>query len=281
MNSKSLRSLFPLLVAAGVAIVLTLSILSPSGAQDEGKTKVVFIAGKVSHPSGQHEFNAGSIILARALNEQSGLPIDVKVVHNGWPEDESIFDGAKAVVIYSDGNAAHPTNGHEVKMQSLADAGVGIMFMHYAVETSAGEPGERFQKWIGGQYEGGFSVNPHWTATGEPKADHPISRGVPSLTANDEWYYNMRFPQPKTAVDIFGDTPTREKINRYIHWTPEGEKALGTKQTMMWAVERPDGGAASDSRADTGIATGRSKISVDWFSTASSGSRAWKFPSRE
>ncbi|MCB1231135.1 MAG: ThuA domain-containing protein [Verrucomicrobiae bacterium] len=247
MKSPNLRSLLPLALAALAAVVFSLLVLSPAdstGAQGEAKTKkkIVLIAGKKSHPSGQHEFNAGVILLARALNEQSGLPLEVKVVHNGWPEDDSIFEGADAVVIYSDGNGAHPVNGHEAKMQAMADAGVGIMCMHYAVEGSQAPQGENFKKWIGGHYEGGYSVNPHWTATGEPNPDHPISRGVPKLKANDEWYYNMRWAQPKTAVDIFGDAPTREKINRYVHWTPAGEKLLGKKQTMMWAVERPDGG---------------------------------------
>jgi len=54
--------------------------------------------------------------------------------------------------------------------------------------------------------------------------------------------YNMRFAEPKTAQDILTATPTRERINRYVHWTPAGESALGSKQTLMWAVERPDGG---------------------------------------
>ncbi len=247
MKSQNLRSLLPLALAAMAAAVFSLLVLSPSdstGAQGDAKAKkkIVLIAGEVSHPSGQHEFNAGSILLARALNEQSGLPVHVEVVHDGWPEDESVFDGADAVVVYSDGNARHPVNGHEAKMQAMADAGVGMMFMHYAVEGSQPPQGENHKKWIGGHYEGGYSVNPHWTATGEPNPDHSISNGVPNLKANDEWYYNMRWADPKTAVPIFGDTPTREKINRYVHWTPAGEKQLGKKQTMMWAVERPDGG---------------------------------------
>lgn len=211
-------------------------------AQENEPTKIVLIAGKQSHPSGQHEFNAGAIILARALNEQSGLPVNVEVVHDGWPEDESVFDGAKAVIIYSDGNARHPVAGHEEKMDSMIEKGMGLMHMHYAVEVPAGEQGEYFKKWLGGHYESGFSTNPHWTADVELDNDHPISRGVPGFSANDEWYYNMRFADPKTATDILTGVPTREKINRYIHWTPAGEKGLGKKQTMMWAVERPDGG---------------------------------------
>lgn len=209
---------------------------------DDTKTRIVLIAGQVSHPSGQHEFNAGCILLARALNEQSSQPVHVEVVHNGWPEDESVFDGAKAVVIYSDGNDRHPTKGHEEKMEEMVSKGVGMMCMHYAVEVPAGDRGNYFKKWIGGHYEAGFSCNPHWTASVERKSDHPIASGVPGFKANDEWYYNMQFAEPKTATDILHSVPTRENINRYIHWTPAGEKLLGSQQTLMWAVERNDGG---------------------------------------
>lgn len=223
--------------------LLLTSLCCLSGATaDDAKTKIVLIAGQVSHPSGQHEFNAGTILLARALNEQCGLPVHVDVVHNGWPEDESIFDGAKAVVIYSDGNDRHPTKEHEEKLDDMISKGVGMMCMHYAVEVPAGERGTYFKKWIGGHYESGFSCNPHWTAALDTKSDHPIAKGVPGFRANDEWYYNMRFAEPQTAVDILTSTPTRDNINRYIHWTPAGEKALGSKQALMWAVERTDGG---------------------------------------
>lgn len=181
MNTKDLRSLLPLALASLAALAFSLLVLSPPDmtVAEDGRKRIVLIAGEKSHPSGQHEFNAGAILLARALNEQSGLPVEVKVVHNGWPEDESVFDGANAVVIYSDGNAKHPVNGHEAKMEAMANAGVGFMFMHYGVEVPPGESGERFKRWIGGHYEGGFSVNPHWTADAEPKTDHPVSRGVP------------------------------------------------------------------------------------------------------
>lgn len=204
--------------------------------------KIVLIAGPVSHPSGQHEFNAGSLLLAQALNEQSGLPLHVEVVHNGWPEDESVFDDIDALVIYSDGNDRHPTKGHEDKVDTLADRGVGIMLMHYAVEVPPGPRGDYFRKWIGGHYEAGFSCNPHWTAVLDPAADHPITSGVPKFRANDEWYYNIRFPKQRTTVDVLSAVPTRERINRYIHWTPAGQKALGTRQILMWSIERKDGG---------------------------------------
>jgi len=230
-------------LATGAAMVSLTSCGKPSPeAEASSPTKIIFIAGLPSHPSGQHEFFAGATILARCLNEQSELPVQVEVVRNGWPENEAIFDGAKAVIIYSDGNAKHPVNGHEEKMDALVKSGVGLMHMHYGVEVPPGPQGEYFKSWIGGHYEAGFSTNPHWTAAVELNEDHPISTGVPGFSANDEWYYNIRFADPKAASDILTGVPSRERINRYIHWTPAGEKGLGKKQTMMWAVERPDGG---------------------------------------
>ena len=230
-------------LATGVALFTLTSCGKPTAETASSEpTKIVFIAGLPSHPSGQHEFFAGATILSRCLNEQSRLPVQVEVIRNGWPEDETIFDGAKAVIIYSDGNAKHPVNGHEEKMDALVKSGVGLMHMHYGVEVPAGPRGEYFKSWIGGHYESGFSANPHWTAAVELNKEHPISCGVPGFNANDEWYYNIRFADPKTASDILTGTPTRERINRYIHWNPHAEKLLGKKQTMMWAVERPDGG---------------------------------------
>lgn len=224
------------------AILALLTLSCTTVADDAAKTKIVLIAGPVSHPSGQHEFNAGCIILARALNDQSGLPVNVEVVHNGWPKDVSVFEGAKAVVIYSDGNDRHPTKGHEKELDAMVDDGMGIMCMHYAVEVPAGTRGKYFTKWIGGHYEAGFSCNPHWTAPLEPNGEHPIANGVPGFPANDEWYYNIRFPEKKSALDVLTSVPTRDRINRYIHWTPAGEKKLDKRQSLMWAIERKDGG---------------------------------------
>ncbi len=226
--------LFTALAFAGV-------LLSGTAAATES-ARIVMIAGEPSHPSGQHEFNAGTILLARALSEQSGLPLKVDVVHNGWPEDESILEGAAAIVIYSDGNDRHPTFGHEEVIDHLTGQGVGLMCMHYAVEVPAGPRGAMFKKWIGGHYEAGFSCNPHWTATVTPTPEHAIAQGVSTFKANDEWYYRMRWAEPETAIGLLTATPTRERINRYIHWTPVGEEALESTQTLMWAVERPDGG---------------------------------------
>jgi hypothetical protein len=206
------------------------------------KTKIVIIAGAKSHPSGQHEFAAGSRLLARALNEQSGLDVQAVVVNNGWPKDEKVLEGAKAIICYADGGPKHPFAAQLDKVDALAKAGVGIMCMHYGVEVVPSQAGAEFTRWIGGFYEGGYSVNPHWDADMQPNKDHPISRGVQPVKAHDEWYFRMRFPEPMTATPLMQATPTRALIKRYIHWNDSAEPELGKPQTMMWGLQRPDGG---------------------------------------
>ena len=47
---------------------------------------------------------------------------------NGWPSDESIFEGADAVVIYADGGGRHPAlQGNNLeKLGKLMKTGAGF-----------------------------------------------------------------------------------------------------------------------------------------------------------
>lgn len=59
----------------------------------------------------------------------------------------------------------------------MADSGVGIGCIHYAVEIPKGEPGNALLDLIGGYFETDWSVNPHWNASFKlPK--HAITRGI-------------------------------------------------------------------------------------------------------
>ena len=203
---------------------------------------IVFLAGGRSHGPGEHEFNAGCQLLAKAINEQSGLGLKATVV-SGWPKDETILDGIKCLVIYADGTSV--VGKGWAKVDELAKKGTGIVFMHYAVHPDAKDGEKYYRPWIGGAFETGWSVNPHWVADLKALPNHSVARGVNGLVqAYDEFYYNMRFPADRSKVlDLVTAVPTRENVKKYINlWNEHGVDGLGKVQTLMWGIERADGG---------------------------------------
>ena len=228
-----MRTLIALLFIASVAV-----------AQDK---KLVLVAGKQSHGPGDHEFRAGSMLLQKCL---AGFPgLKVEVVSNGWPQDEAVFEGATAVVCYADGGGGHPfVQGDRLKtVDGWAKKGVGIGFMHYGVEVLKDKGGAEFKDWIGGHYEHMFSCNPMWSPDYKTFPDHPVARGVKPFSTNDEWYMNIRFrDDPKGIVPILSAKPS-DQVRKGPYVYPKGPyehvvAAAGREETMMWVVERADGG---------------------------------------
>lgn len=207
----------------------------------DAANKIVFLAGAPSHGPNEHEFRAGCLLLAKRLNE-SGLNVQAEVV-SGWPSDEKVLDDAKALIIYADGT--YVVGKGWAKVDQMAKSGVGLMFMHYAVHPDAAEGEKYYRPWIGGAFETDFSVNPHWVADLEAMPNHPISRGVETLVeAYDEFYYGIRFPADRSKIlDLVTATPDRQRMKQYINlWNQNGVDGLDKKQTLMWGIERPDGG---------------------------------------
>ena len=231
-----------------LAVPLFLALLCPilmSAKKDEEVKHIVFIAGNRSHGPGEHEFYAGCTLLAKALNEQSGLKVKATVVRADWPrEHRDVVASADTIVIYADHVSAHA--GQWEFLDDLAKKGVGMVFMHYAVHPSP-QIGEKYYRpWIGAAMESGYSVNPHWVADLSIIKDHEIGNGVSreAITCLDEWYYHMRFIEDREKVlDLFTAVPTRKNMHRYINmWNKNGVDGLDKPQTLMWGYERPSGG---------------------------------------
>ncbi len=226
---------------------LLLACLLLAAASAGAETKILLIAGKQSHGPGDHEFRAGTLILARCLAAAPG--VTVNVASNGWPGSAYAFAGVKAVVVYADSGGGHPAiqENRLRQMQDLAARGVGLGFMHYGVEVPAGDPGEAFKEFIGGHYEHQFSVNPMWTPQFETFPDHPVARGVRPFAVLDEWYFNLRFREDMAGVTpILVATPSEQVRGGPYVWPrgpyPHIVEAKGRPETMMWVRERPDGG---------------------------------------
>ena len=182
----------------------------------EERKKIVMIAGPPSHPSGQHEFNAGVKLLARRLQKLDS--VIVAPYHNGWPGDPTALDNADAIIVYADGQKRHPLLAHLKTVDRLMRQGVGLMCMHYAVHVAPGTEGDFFNRWIGGFYETGFSSNPHWTADLVAAEDHPITRGIEPASIYDEWYFNIRFRDKQKGVTTILQAKPDEKARAINGW---------------------------------------------------------------
>ncbi|MDA8805985.1 ThuA domain-containing protein [Opitutales bacterium] len=161
--------------------------------------KVVFVAGPKSHGFFAHEHAAGCKLLAEHL-EAANLGIKTVVVTGGFPQDQSVFNDADAVVVACDGGVRHLLNKNLKEFDEVMKRGVGLACIHYGVETTKGPAGDHFLKWIGGYFEPYWSVNPVWNAAFKLLPSHPITQGVMPFTMQDEWYYHMRFREATSAI---------------------------------------------------------------------------------
>ena len=150
--------------------ILIITILAvPAFAKNK---KIVFLADRGKNAK-THAHESGNELLADAL-EKSELGFDTSL-YKGWPSDSKAFDGADCVVIFCNGGKGHLVMNHLDQFEKLIDAGVGFVFMHYAVEVPKGRAGDLMLKAMGGYFETHWSVNPHWTAVFKTLPEHPIT----------------------------------------------------------------------------------------------------------
>jgi hypothetical protein len=243
-HSQSLLSRRRFLGASAAAVG---ALAVPSAFAADAPRKLVMLAGKPSHGPLEHEFNAGVHVLAKCLAKVPGL--EVAHYPGGWPDNEKAFAGASGIFLYADGGPGHPfiQQDHLSVIGDFVGRGVGLMCAHYAVEVPRDKGGKEFLDWLGGSYEHEWSCNPMWSPEYADFPKHPVTRGVKPFSVKDEWYFNMRFrPDMKGVTSILTAKPSDAvRDGPYVY--PKGpykhvQEAKGRAETMMWAVERPDGG---------------------------------------
>jgi type 1 glutamine amidotransferase len=200
-------------------------------------TKIVLVAGRPSHGPGDHEFFAGCAILMKLLQQTPGVA--VVMARDGWPKNPKTFENAKAVVFYMDGGGGHPIiqKDHKEIVGKLMDDDVGFVNLHYAVEYPKSHS-DHVLAWLGGYYETGYSINPHWKADFKSMPEHPITRGVKPFDIQDEWYFNIRFsPESKNVTPILKAIPPDK-----VRGTPAAKEHPGRSEVVAWTFERASGG---------------------------------------
>ena len=205
--------------------------------------KVLLIAGPPSHGYGAHEHYAGLNVLAESMRSATDQ-VGVEVV-KGWPAKAKL-DAADGIVIYCDGGRRHIAFEHRDEVRELLQRGGGLVALHYAVEMLPDESGDDWTELLGGHFQTDKSVNPHWVASFDSFPDHPIARGVKPFSADDEWYFNLRFAETG-VTPILSAVPPPETMRRedgHHSGNPEVRMkvAAGESMTLAWAYEPPFGG---------------------------------------
>ncbi len=229
------------LLIASLALCLALPTLAAD-------TKIIFIAGRPSHGPLSHEHRAGCLLLAKSLAAVKGVVTEVHT--NGWVSDEKVFEGAAAIVVYSDGGGGHPfLSGDRLqKIGALMQKGVGLGALHYAVEPVTAKGNAEFRDWMGGCFETHWSVNPHWDGDFKTFPKHPVTSGVKPFKTNDEWYFHMRFRDGmKDVTPILSAIAPASTMNRgdgSHSGNPAVREAVksGVPQHVMWTATRAGGG---------------------------------------
>ena len=191
-----------------------------------GMTKIVLVAGSFSKGHGKHEYFAGCAMFMNLLKQTPGIaPV---MAAEGWPRNEKIFEGAKAIVFYLDGGGKQPylTPERMALIDKLMAQGVGMVQLHQTIDYPA-EHTEHMLKWIGGVYVPGSSARGHWDGDFKDFIEHPITRGVSPFKENDGFLYKLKFARGVTPV---------------LRSRSPKERLTGTDDVIAWTYQRPDGG---------------------------------------
>jgi hypothetical protein len=212
---------------------ITLSFFCLSVAQAQPR-RIVLVAGETAKvdTTGHHDYLAGCKCLETLLHQTP--MVKATQVTEGWPTDETVFDGASAVVFYTDGGGKQAflnTPQRVAKIQSMVDAGTGLVMIHQAVDFPESFA-KQAQSWLGGIYLDGKSGRGHWDSKHVDFPSHPISRGVTPWEINDGWLNKIAF------VDAMqGITPLVWSGKEYA-----GSRAGLDGDVVAWAYSRPSGG---------------------------------------
>ncbi len=203
---------------------------------DPHLAKIVVIAGVPSNRPGQHEYFAGCALMTGWLKQNAGIwPV---LVANGWPQNESVLDGARAIVVYADGGTKLPflEPARMAKMRALMDKGAGFVMLHQSVDVPEAQASE-VESWLGGAWTKDIGCRGHWDMEFSGFAPHPILRGVEPFAAPlDGWLYNLHFADHGVTPLLTGAVPDKSRS------TADAKAHNGRAETIGWAYERPNGG---------------------------------------
>lgn len=202
---------------------------------DPKLAKIVLLAGSVSNKAGQHEYFAGCAMMMNWLKQTPGVwPV---IVADGWPKNEAILDGAKAVVVYADGGPKLPflDPARWEKMRGLMNKGAGLVMLHQSVDVPEANA-EEIKSWLGAVFQKDIGSRGHWDMEFSEFPKHAVTRGVTAFAAPfDGWLFNLHFA-PGAVPVLSGAVPDKNRS------TADAKAHAGRAEVIAWAYERANGG---------------------------------------
>jgi trehalose utilization protein len=208
-------------------------------APDAKLAKIVILAGGPGNKPGHHEYFAGSALLMKWLKQTPGVwPV---MARDGWPKNEKIFEGAKAVVYYGDGGGKQPflqPDRWKLLGDLIEKKGAGFVLLHQSVDFPE-DHADRIKSWLGGVWTKDIGCRGHWDMEFKNIPEHAITRGVKPMvaTGGDGWLYNLRFADKITPL-LTAPVPDKSRS------TDDAKAHTGRDEIIAWAYERPGGGRA-------------------------------------
>ena len=193
---------------------------------DPKAAKIVLVAGSGYFKAGEHDYVAAAAVLADLLRQTPGV---APVVALDWPQKPDTFANAKAVVFFFDGAEKHAAikGDRLAQVRKLADAGVGIVQFHQAVDYPK-DFGDRAGGWAGAAWEKGVGERAHWVEEFKTFPDHAICRGVTPFQIDDGWLWKLTF-----ADGAAGVTPLLRTWNAKAK-----DKPKDLQDVVAWAYEK-------------------------------------------
>lgn len=203
-------------------LFLCLAMLhSPAVAQP---TKILFIGKEPDHPHGTHMYMHVSDVLAKCVRKVDGVEA---VVSQGWPQDVSLLEGVKTIVLYSNPGAEFLLDGSgAAKLHEMMKGGCGLVTIHWAssvYEKNLERLGDQWGDYLGAFWVSNYGLSTDRSDLKQLAPDHPICRGWNEYELHDEFYLK----------------PTLKEATPLLRVTTKGEDVI-----VGWAHERPDGGRA-------------------------------------
>lgn len=231
-------------VAYKVLMVLSLCCLLLGGFGQNSKSfkKIVILAGPKSHPAGMHEYIKSSRLVKTMLEQY--LPGKIKVdIFYDWPSDTTELDDADLIMCISDGrdgelfrDASFLVPERVPVIARQMQRGCGLVTFHFS--TFAPDAyGEKVLQWTGGYFDWQDEKGDrNWysailnknTQVLPATPRHPVCNGVKPFTIDEEFYYNIRFPENEP-----GWTP--------ILTVPALNSSKPNGNVVAWTIQRKNG----------------------------------------